>query len=62
MGTLEAIHCAVPLLGIPLFADQIPNLKVYTEKKIAVKLNSNELTEEKLDQALNEILYNPAYR
>ncbi|KAG7207214.1 hypothetical protein KM043_008892 [Ampulex compressa] len=62
MGTQEAVHCGVPMVGIPLFADQFINIDNYVAKNIAVKLDIENLTEEKMDAALNEILHNPIYR
>ncbi|XP_012282466.1 UDP-glucuronosyltransferase 2C1 [Orussus abietinus] len=62
MGTQEAIHYAVPMIGIPLFADQHLNVDFYVEKKIAVKVDYKTLTVEKMDAALNAILYDPTYR
>ncbi|XP_034948011.1 uncharacterized protein [Chelonus insularis] len=62
MGTQEAIYTAVPMIGMPLFADQFLNIDVYVQKKIAVRLDYEGLTEEKFDAALHEILTNPLYR
>ena len=62
MGTQEAIHCAVPMIGIPLFADQFINIDHYSSMNIAIRLNYEGITEEKMDSALNEILFNPVYK
>ena len=62
MGTQEAIHYGVPLIGMPLFGDQFVNVDLYVSKKIAIKLSIDDVTEEKLDAALNQILYNPKYK
>jgi len=63
MGTQEAIYCAVPMIGIPLFGDQRINIQNYVNKKVAISLESvNDVTEEKLTSALNNILKDLSYR
>nr|UEN71103.1 UDP-glucosyltransferase 334AA4 [Meteorus pulchricornis] len=62
MSTQEAISYAVPMIGMPLFADQFLNIDLYVKKKIAVRVDYHDITAEKLDAALNEVLHNPIYR
>lgn len=62
MGSHEAITHAIPMIGIPIFADQYVNLKLLVERGIAICLNHQDITEEKLDFALNEALHNSTFR
>ncbi|XP_016911984.2 UDP-glucosyltransferase 2-like [Apis cerana] len=62
MGSQEAIHYGVPMIGIPLFADQFININNYVRLNIAIKLKLISLTQEEMDHALNEILNNPKYK
>lgn len=59
LSTIETIHHGVPILGIPIFADQKMNMAIAVKKGYAVSLPFGELTEEKLHKALEEILNNP---
>ena len=62
MGSQEAIYCGKPMIGVPLFADQFTNIDLYVAKKIAVKLDINNLNEKDFDAALNAVLTDPSYR
>ena len=62
MGTLESMYCGVPMVGIPLFGDQIINIKTYVEKKMAVSLNYRNITEKALTDAVNKILKTPDFK
>lgn len=62
MGTQEAIACGIPMIGIPLFADQFMNIDTYVARNIALRLDVDMITEKTMDAALNAILWNPLYR
>jgi glucuronosyltransferase len=61
MGTQEAVYYGVPMIGVPVYADQAQNIDLYVQKKTAVVLELSELTEEHLDAALNAVLHDPSY-
>lgn len=62
MGTQEAITCGIPMIGMPLFADQFTNIDAYVARNIALRLDIDVITEKSMDAALNAILWNPLYR
>ncbi|XP_015605148.1 UDP-glucuronosyltransferase 2B31-like isoform X2 [Cephus cinctus] len=61
MSLQEAQYYGIPLVGIPLFADQYLNVVTYVDKKMAVSLYHNEITVESLGRALNAVLHDPSY-
>jgi len=60
-GVLEAIYHAVPLLCLPLGADQIFNCVKAKKEGYAVLLDWNNLNDETLEEALEQLIKNPAY-
>ena len=56
MGTIEAVHSGVPMVGIPLFGDQEGNVLSYVSEGFAVTLHFNSITKESVLQALRTVL------
>jgi glucuronosyltransferase len=52
------VYHGVPLLGIPVFADQKYNAKKIATEEIGLMLPYHELTKEKLLTSINVILNN----
>ncbi|XP_012257373.2 UDP-glucosyltransferase 2-like [Athalia rosae] len=61
MGTLEAIHAGVAIIGIPFFADQYFNIASYVDRGFAVKVNYENLDKSTLSNALTSVLTDPKY-
>ncbi|CAH1984086.1 unnamed protein product [Acanthoscelides obtectus] len=62
LGTLEAVYSGVPILGLPVFWDQVKNIDDAVRKGFALKLSYFELNEDNFNKALEEILNTPKYR
>lgn len=61
-GTLEALYFGIPVIGIPLYGDQLINVDSLVDKGISVRLDFDRISEQTLDAALNETLSNPKYK
>lgn len=62
MGTMEALQSSVPMLGIPLFADQMSNTELYRSLGIAQRLDIRTATEESTLAVLRELTETSKYR
>ncbi|XP_050501766.1 UDP-glycosyltransferase UGT5-like [Diabrotica virgifera virgifera] len=61
LSTLETVYHGVPILALPVFADQNMNGAIAQEAGYGISLPFAEVTEEKLTNALHEVLTNPKY-
>lgn len=55
MGSMEAVLLGVPMLGIPLFADQLPNILGYELVGIAGHLPHTDITKDNLLAAIHKL-------
>ncbi|KAJ1531785.1 hypothetical protein ONE63_000441 [Megalurothrips usitatus] len=62
MGTMEALFAGVPMLGIPLFADQGSNTELYRALGIAQRLDIRTATQDGVLAVLRELTETPKYR
>lgn len=58
LSTTEAIYHGVPIIGIPFFGDQKMNIAKAVHKKFGLTVPFEDLTEQSLTDAVNEILNN----
>lgn len=61
LSTTEAVNSAVPLLGIPFFADQRKNLNQVVSAGFGLRLDYENLTEASISWGINEVLNNQKY-
>ncbi|XP_022361528.1 UDP-glucuronosyltransferase 2B31-like isoform X3 [Enhydra lutris kenyoni] len=61
-GIYEAIHHGIPMVGIPLFADQPDNLAHMKAKGVAVSLDFHTLSSTDLLNALRMVINNSSYK
>ncbi|KAL0270118.1 UNVERIFIED_CONTAM: hypothetical protein PYX00_007627 [Menopon gallinae] len=61
LSTIEAAWNAMPLVGIPVLGDQPLNMKLCSNAGFAVKVDLNELNEQNLYNAIQEVLTKPKY-
>lgn len=56
LGINEAIYSGVPILGIPIFADQSTNINTLKELGAAEALDYDDVTEEIILEKIHRIL------
>ncbi|XP_054847458.1 UDP-glucuronosyltransferase 2A2-like [Eublepharis macularius] len=61
-GIYEAIYHGIPMVGIPLFADQPDNIAHMRAKGMAVEVNFHTMTAQDLVEAVNMVLHNATYK
>ncbi|XP_064141811.1 UDP-glucuronosyltransferase 2B31-like isoform X1 [Loxodonta africana] len=61
-GIYEAIYHGIPMVGIPLFADQPENIIRMKVKGAAVSLDMDTMTSTDLLNALKTVIYDPSYK
>ncbi|XP_023246022.1 2-hydroxyacylsphingosine 1-beta-galactosyltransferase-like [Copidosoma floridanum] len=62
MSCQEALYFGVPIIGIPLFSDQMQNVARFEEKNMGIKINYENINEASLDETLRTIFTDPKYR
>uniref|UniRef100_W8BNH9 UDP-glucuronosyltransferase 2C1 n=1 Tax=Ceratitis capitata TaxID=7213 RepID=W8BNH9_CERCA len=60
-SVVESQYHGVPMVGIPLFGDQPVNVLDVQQLGMGVYVSYADLTEERLRQAVEEVLHNPKY-
>jgi len=58
LGIQEAVYAGVPMVGIPLFADQELNIRSCITKGILVMVEYDAITKERISNAVKTVLHN----
>lgn len=58
LGTLEAVHSGVPVVGIPFYFDQPRNILKLVEQGAGILLDYDTLTKDSLNNAIMTIINN----
>jgi glucuronosyltransferase len=61
LGGQESDYCGVPRLGIPIFSDQLNNIRAAEKRGVAIKVAYHEISKEKILKAARKLLDDPAY-
>ncbi len=58
-STTESIHFAVPVISLPILAEQDMNGRGVSEKGAGIRLEITTLKQHQLEKAIHEVVYNP---
>jgi hypothetical protein len=61
LGTTEALVEGVPVLGIPVYGDQMMNMAKAVARGYGLQISFKNISEENMSNSLNELLSNPKY-
>eukprot|EP00058_Branchiostoma_floridae_P007776 XP_002593264.1 hypothetical protein BRAFLDRAFT_124872 [Branchiostoma floridae] len=61
-GVAEAMYHGVPLVGMPLFAEQFDNIARMVARGMAVSLDIHTVTSEEVSQAITSVISDPSYK
>lgn len=59
MGITEAVYEGVPILSIPIFGDQMTNVKAVVDKGAAEMMYYGDLNEDEIFTKIKSMLTNP---
>lgn len=59
LGTTEAVYEGVPILAMPMFGDQLTNMKAIQDKGVAEILSYGDLNEDDISTKIKSMLTNP---
>ncbi|KPJ18103.1 Ecdysteroid UDP-glucosyltransferase [Papilio machaon] len=62
LGTQEAVACGVPMLTVPLYADQALNGRAMRDRGVALTLTLKDSSKESWREALQDLIKNPVYK
>lgn len=58
-STIEAVHTATPVVGLPMFSDQYSNIRFLELKGAAVLLELRKITKDHVLEAVHKVLSDP---
>ncbi|GBP42162.1 UDP-glucuronosyltransferase 2B15 [Eumeta japonica] len=62
LSTTETVHFGVPIVGIPVFADQFINVDKSVSRGFAKRVDLSHETPKRLKVAIHEVIGDPSYR
>lgn len=57
MGILDALYSGVPIIGIPMFADQFSNMNFIVQNDCGLQMQLDQIDEEIANYTISSILF-----